>query len=302
MARGLAGVRERGGRLFILGVGGGAGHASHAVNDFRKLCGIESYAPTDNVSELTARTNDDGWETLVQRLAGGLAAVGSVTRCSSSPSVGARASTTSRRTSSVRWRPRTSSAPRSMGSLALPAARSPSWPTSPILIEPPPSCRRRWSSPSRPSCGTRWSPIRSWPLKQGHWESLAGSTGRERSAGRVPRSRRRAQRAGPGSRLGSARSRRCKLRTCACFQAPPRRRTRVARGRLRAGVRLQPAGGGEGQGLQSSSYTRCTSGCSSCCERGRPSRRLAPMPASSRGVVPSCRGRATAASRLRACC
>jgi D-sedoheptulose 7-phosphate isomerase len=63
MARGLARVRERGGRLFILGVGGGAGNASHAVNDFRKLCGIESYAPTDNVSELTARINDDGWET-----------------------------------------------------------------------------------------------------------------------------------------------------------------------------------------------------------------------------------------------
>jgi D-sedoheptulose 7-phosphate isomerase len=63
MAGGLAEVRARGGRLFILGVGGGAGHASHAVNDFRKLCGIESYAPTDNVSELTARTNDDGWET-----------------------------------------------------------------------------------------------------------------------------------------------------------------------------------------------------------------------------------------------
>jgi D-sedoheptulose 7-phosphate isomerase len=60
---GLGDVRARGGRLFILGVGGGAGHASHAVNDFRKLCGIESYAPTDNVSELTARTNDDGWET-----------------------------------------------------------------------------------------------------------------------------------------------------------------------------------------------------------------------------------------------
>ncbi len=63
MVRGLAEVRERGGRLFILGVGGGAGHASHAVNDFRKLCALESYAPTDNVSELTARTNDDGWET-----------------------------------------------------------------------------------------------------------------------------------------------------------------------------------------------------------------------------------------------
>jgi D-sedoheptulose 7-phosphate isomerase len=63
MANRLAGVRLRGGRLFILGVGGGAGHASHAVNDFRKLCALESYAPTDNVSELTARTNDDGWET-----------------------------------------------------------------------------------------------------------------------------------------------------------------------------------------------------------------------------------------------
>lgn len=63
LARALAGVRDRGGRLFILGVGGGAGHASHAVNDFRKLCAIESYAPSDNVSELTARTNDEGWDT-----------------------------------------------------------------------------------------------------------------------------------------------------------------------------------------------------------------------------------------------
>jgi D-sedoheptulose 7-phosphate isomerase len=63
MAHALAGVRARRGRLFILGVGGGAGHASHAVNDFRKLCLIESYTPTDNVSELTARTNDEGWET-----------------------------------------------------------------------------------------------------------------------------------------------------------------------------------------------------------------------------------------------
>jgi len=56
-------VRERGGRLFILGVGGGAGHASHAASDFRKLAGFEAYAPTDNVSELTARTNDEGWDT-----------------------------------------------------------------------------------------------------------------------------------------------------------------------------------------------------------------------------------------------
>jgi D-sedoheptulose 7-phosphate isomerase len=63
LATGLAAAREGGGRLFILGVGGSAGHASHAVNDFRKLCAFESYAPTDNVSELTARVNDEGWDT-----------------------------------------------------------------------------------------------------------------------------------------------------------------------------------------------------------------------------------------------
>lgn len=63
VASGLAKVREVGGRLFILGVGGSAGHAGHAVNDFRKLCGFEAYAPTDNVSELTARVNDEGWDT-----------------------------------------------------------------------------------------------------------------------------------------------------------------------------------------------------------------------------------------------
>lgn len=57
-------VKTKGGRIFFLGVGGGAGHASHAVNDFRKIAGIEAYTPTDNVSELTARINDDGWETL----------------------------------------------------------------------------------------------------------------------------------------------------------------------------------------------------------------------------------------------
>ncbi len=66
IASGLAKVREREGRLFILGVGGSAGHAGHAVNDFRKICGFEAYAPTDNVSELTARTNDEGWETVFE--------------------------------------------------------------------------------------------------------------------------------------------------------------------------------------------------------------------------------------------
>lgn len=64
MVDGLVALQERGGRLFFLGVGGSAGNCSHAVNDFRKLCGIESYAPTDNVSELTARTNDEGWDTV----------------------------------------------------------------------------------------------------------------------------------------------------------------------------------------------------------------------------------------------
>lgn len=63
IASGLAAVRAAGGRLFFLGVGGGAGHAGHAVNDFRKIAGFEAYAPTDNVSELTARANDEGWET-----------------------------------------------------------------------------------------------------------------------------------------------------------------------------------------------------------------------------------------------
>src|SRR5713226_3720749 len=60
----LADTRTNGGRLFIVGVGGSAGNASHAVNDFRKLAGVEAYAPTDNVSELTARTNDEGWESV----------------------------------------------------------------------------------------------------------------------------------------------------------------------------------------------------------------------------------------------
>jgi D-sedoheptulose 7-phosphate isomerase len=65
MAQRLRAVRDAGGRLFIIGSGGGAGHASHAVCDFRKLCGIEAYAPYDNISELTARVNDEGWETTI---------------------------------------------------------------------------------------------------------------------------------------------------------------------------------------------------------------------------------------------
>ncbi|MFX7549125.1 hypothetical protein ABTJ50_22535, partial [Acinetobacter baumannii] len=64
MAQELVALRERQGRLFVLGVGGSAGTCSHAVNDFRKLCGIEAYSPVDKVSELTARTNDEGWDTV----------------------------------------------------------------------------------------------------------------------------------------------------------------------------------------------------------------------------------------------
>src|SRR5579864_2172888 len=64
LANALVALRERGGRLFLLGVGGSAANCSHAVNDFRKLCGIEAYTPVDNVSELTARTNDEGWATV----------------------------------------------------------------------------------------------------------------------------------------------------------------------------------------------------------------------------------------------
>lgn len=64
LANALADLKKRNGRMFILGIGGSAGNAGHMVNDFRKLCNIETYAPTDNVSELTARTNDEGWETI----------------------------------------------------------------------------------------------------------------------------------------------------------------------------------------------------------------------------------------------
>ena len=69
LAQLLAATRARGGRLFILGVGGSAANASHAVNDFRKICGMEAYCPTDNVSELTARTNDEGWASVFECVA-----------------------------------------------------------------------------------------------------------------------------------------------------------------------------------------------------------------------------------------
>ena len=153
---------ERGGRLFILGVGGGAGHASHAVNDFRKLCAIESYAPTDNVSELTARTNDDGWETSfsawleVSRLSDRDALLvfsvggGSREHNVSTNLVGAMEA--AREVGAVDLRGRR----RARGTLGRAGGRG-------DLIEPRRSCARRSWSPCRRSSGMRWSPIRSWP-------------------------------------------------------------------------------------------------------------------------------------------
>ena len=98
----LAKLRERQGRLFFLGVGGSAGNCSHAVNDFRKLCGIEAYAPTDNVSELTARTNDEGWDTVFAEWLTGSRATRQRCACSCFPSAAATWRRTSAPTSSRR--------------------------------------------------------------------------------------------------------------------------------------------------------------------------------------------------------
>ena len=186
LARGLAAVRSRGGRLFVLGVGGGAGHASHAVNDFRKLCAIESYAPTDNVSELTARTNDDGWETSfsawleVSRLSGRDALlVFSVGGGSREHNVSTNL--VNAMEAAARW------ARRIYGVVGAPGGTLAELADVAILHRSRrQSCARRWSSPSRPSSGTRSCPTPSSPSKQGHWESLAAADARD---GDAPRSR-----------------------------------------------------------------------------------------------------------------
>src|SRR5271166_1039156 len=172
MARGLAAVRERGGRLFILGVGGGAGHASHAVNDFRKLCRLESYAPTDNVSELTARTNDDGWETSftawleVSRLGGQDAILvfsvggGSREHNVSTNLVGAIEAANSARASIY-------------GVVGAPGGTLAELADVAILIEPPPALRTPLVESFQ---AVIWHALVSHPdlaLQQGHWESLA---------------------------------------------------------------------------------------------------------------------------------
>ncbi|MHB8240387.1 MAG: SIS domain-containing protein [Solirubrobacteraceae bacterium] len=176
LARGLAAVREQGGRLFVLGVGGGAGHASHAVNDFRKLCGIESYAPTDNVSELTARTNDDGWETsfsgwlevsrLSQRDALMVFSVGGGSREHnvSTNLVGAM------------------EAGRAVGASIYGVVGAPGGTLAEladvaVLIDPPASLRTPLVESFQ---ALVWHAVVSHPelaVKQGHWESLAGNAG-----------------------------------------------------------------------------------------------------------------------------
>ena len=175
-------MRERGGRLFILGVGGGAGHASHAVNDFRKLCRLESYAPTDNVSELTARTNDDGWESSFTAWLRSRDSH-SATRCWCSPSAAARASTTSRPTSSAPWRPRESVGATIYGVVGAPGGTLAELADVAILIDPPADLRTPLVEAFQ---AVVWHALVSHPelaLQQGHWETLVPARSRERGLG-----------------------------------------------------------------------------------------------------------------------
>jgi D-sedoheptulose 7-phosphate isomerase len=172
IAGGLANVRERGGRLFVLGVGGGAGHASHAVNDFRKLCGLESYAPTDNVSELTARTNDDGWET-------SFSAWLEVSRLSDRDALlvfsvggGSREHNVSTNLVGAMEAARDVGA-RIYGVVGAPGGTLAELAELAILIEPPPALRTPLVESLQ---AVVWHALVSHPelaVKQGHWESLA---------------------------------------------------------------------------------------------------------------------------------
>ena len=214
MARGLAAVRERGGRLFILGVGGGAGHASHAVNDFRKLCLIESYAPTDNVSELTARTNDDGWDTSFTEW---LAISKLSARRRAARVQRRRRLARAQRLGQPRQRDRAapaSAARRSTASSARRAGRWPSWPT--------------WRSSSTPPADLKTPLVESfqavvWHALVSHPE-LAAQPGPLGVAGgrrthvsgarrRVRRPRRRRSTSSCPIRSAAGRSRRCASRT-----------------------------------------------------------------------------------------
>lgn len=176
MAVGLAAVRQRGGRLFVLGVGGGAGHASHAVNDFRKLCGIETYTPTDNVSELTARTNDDGWET-------SFSAWLEISRLSASDallvfSVGGGSREHNVSTNLVRAMEAAQEVGAAIyGVVGAPGGTLAELADVAILLAPPSQLRTPLVESFQ---AVAWHALVSHPqlaLKQGHWESLAARAG-----------------------------------------------------------------------------------------------------------------------------
>jgi D-sedoheptulose 7-phosphate isomerase len=175
MAHGLRAVRERGGRLFVLGVGGGAGHASHAVNDFRKLCALESYAPTDNVSELTARTNDDGWDST-------FSAWLKVSHVSARDglfvfSVGGGSRERGVSTNLVHAMELAHAVGASLyGVVGVPGGTLAELADVAILIEPPPMLRTPLVESFQ---AVVWHALVSHPelaVKQGHWESLAATT------------------------------------------------------------------------------------------------------------------------------
>lgn len=177
LAHGLATIRAQGGRLFVLGVGGGAGHASHAVNDFRKLCALESYAPTDNVSELTARTNDDGWETsysgwleisrLCERDALLVFSVGGGSREHNVSTNLVRAMEAARDASAAIY-----------GIVGAPGGTLAELADVSILLEPPPELRTPLVESFQ---AVVWHALVSHPelaVKAGHWESLSAGANR----------------------------------------------------------------------------------------------------------------------------
>jgi D-sedoheptulose 7-phosphate isomerase len=182
LAHGLATIRAGGGRLFVLGVGGGAGHASHAVNDFRKLCALESYAPTDNVSELTARTNDDGWETsfsgwleisrLCERDALFVFSVGGGSREHNVSTNLVRAMEAARDAGAAIY-----------GIVGAPGGTLAELANVAILLEPPATLRTPLVESFQ---AVVWHALVSHPelaVKEGHWESLGAGAIRERISG-----------------------------------------------------------------------------------------------------------------------
>ena len=175
IARELAAVRKRRGRLFILGVGGGAGHASHAVNDFRKLCLIESYAPSDNVSELTARTNDEGWESVYTEWLGVSRFSGNDALLVFSVGGGSREFNTSTNLVTAIERGRELGA-KIFGIVGAPGGTLAEFADIAVIVETPPELKTPLVESFQ---AVVWHALVSHPelaAREGHWESLAKST------------------------------------------------------------------------------------------------------------------------------